>query len=164
MIVARDRRPGDAVLAAEWNDLLRRVRALENTFLATGAVPGSVPAIAVPFRYKSSDGDVLVCRPYLEGTEVTEDYYLAKPYTHRPSVTTRGSHTYAYTTDFERTDTVAAVVETQVLTPAWEVDDIVYGIRVAYYTGVTYDPGTGTIPIEWLALNDGRAWAVKFGT
>lgn len=160
MTVARRRNAGDPILHQEWNNLIARIQRLEEQLARFGIVPGAVPPVAMPFRYKSSDGDVIVARPYLEATEITEDYYIAKPYLLRPSITSRGGFTYTYTNDFTResTKTADSSTEDQVVTPGYVEDDIVYAVRCPYYTGVVYDPGTGNIPIEWLEIGI-RMWS-----
>lgn len=162
---------GDPIRAQAWNNLAQRLTVLEQrTLRLQGAFP--VAPSLVPYRYKSSDGDVVIARRVdftttPNGVESTEDTYLAKPYTMRPSVLVRGGHTYVYTTDFERVDTLAGNPETQVLTPAYEVDDLVWAILTVQFTGVEYDPlpaQTNLAPVSWLMdNNDGRAWAQKFG-
>lgn len=169
MAQAKRHVPGDRLPHAEWNDLLRRIIALERNQLKALANRVDINAPLVPFLYGASDGDVLVCLkllPVFGGADSggTENYYIAKPHTHRPSVTSRGSHTYSYSTDFQRIDTVGADAETQVLTPAYETGDVIYAVRCEPTTGVEYSPPSqATRPITWLQVNvDGRAWAQKF--
>lgn len=173
--------PGDPITAIAWNDLLRRLNALEQRGRSRTGKGGFVPAVATPFVYQSSDGDVLIGRQVYglsdPPTVSSEDVPIAKPYTHRPSVLFRGGHTYAYTSDFERTDTLGGNVETQVLTPEYIAPDPVgppitpgdwiYALRAPQSSGVFYDPlgGAALAPVEWIQVNvDGRAWAKKFGT
>ena len=152
--------------ASEWNAIRARIEALEKKLGGAQQTLTAAAAAPVPFRYKSSDGDVIVARLYIDAVEGTEDIYIAKPYTWRPSVTSRGGHTYTYTNDYERTDELASNIETQVLTPGFEVNDVVFAQLCPYYTDVTYDPlgGAALAPVEWLLMAEARTWAVKFGT
>lgn len=171
MTTARRHIPGDRLPSDEWNDLLARIARLEKQRGGAASGDAVVGAAVVPFAYGASDGDVLVCLrllPVFGGPDDvgTENYYIAKPYTHRPSVTSRGSHSYSYNNDFERVDTIGAVVETQVLTPAYQTGDIVYAMQCHFHSGVEYaPPAQATRPLTWIQVNvDGRAWAKKFGT
>ena len=153
----------DDIITAESENALRRdVRGLQNQVFGTFGTGLFVPASLVAFRYKGTSGDVIVARRiiYPAGTEASVDSHIAKPYLHRPSITTRGDHTYTYTSDYERIDDLLGNLETQELTPSYEVNDLVYAARVVGYTGVEFDAGAGLAPVQWLQMNiDGRAWA-----
>lgn len=172
-IRARPRVPGDPILARDWDDIIRRVGEIEKRFGGAGASTQFEASVAVVmFSYLDTDGDVIIANSVDAQVDpavihVSSLYYIAKPERHRPSILTRGGHTYVYTTDFERTDTLGGNAETQVLTPDYVAGDFLYAMRVSNMTGVFYDPlgGAALAPVEWIQVNvDGRAWAQKFGT
>lgn len=152
---------GQPLLAVDWNDIIRRLRILEG--IVGINQQGYGLGVLTTFQYVSSDGDVILARAINDDLTPGETFALAKPYTHRPSVLTRGGHTYSYTTDFERIDTLAGNPETQILTPGYEVGDIVYAVRAKKYTGVDYDPGAGLTRVRWQQINvDGHQWAQEY--
>ena len=154
---------GQTLRAESWNDIIRRLRLLEN-ILGAGQGAG-VPGVVYTFTYVASDGDIIEATGLNYDLTAGATTYIAKPYTHRPSVTVRGGHTYAYTTDFERTDTLAGNAETQVLSLGYEAGDLIFAVRLNRQNGLTYNPGTGVLNVMWQQINvDGRSWAQKFGT
>jgi hypothetical protein len=158
---------GQKLLAEDWNDIIRRLLRLEDRFRS---LQGKVnPAQLHAFLYVASFGDAI------EALSVNYDTgapgvktYLAKPWTMRPTVTTRGGHVYAYTTDYERTDTFGGNVETQVLTPGYEDGDLIFAMIATRTTGVVVnfpgpDPPPGNTYLKWQVINvDGHQWAQKY--
>ena len=153
---------GQALLAEDWNDILRRLVRVETNLRSLQG--NRIPATLTAFTYHATAGDAIEARTINDDETVGADVYLAKPWTHRPSRTTRGLHTYSYITDYERTDTFNANVETQVLTPAYVLGDLIFATRVTRSTYVTINlPVVGDFAVMWQQVNvEGRAWAQKY--
>lgn len=128
-----------------------------------------LPLAAAQFRYKSTDGDYLVCKAWDGTSESGEDVAIAKPYLLRPSITARTiggtAYTYTYTDDFTRESDGGGTTEDQVVSPDYQVDDLIFAARVRRGTEVDVDNVAGVgeqadnEPILWVDLNlDGRTW------
>lgn len=90
-------------------------------------------------------------------TASSQTFAAARGWKTRNSVTARGTATYAYTDTDERTATVGAETEEQVLVPGFLPGDQVFVLgTVGNGTGVTDAAGA---PVLWLVLSDGEAWA-----
>ena len=146
------------------------------------------------FKVISVHGDFLLCRkaefnpqsagdPY-EETSSTE-YKIAKPFKLRASPfngKTIDGISYGYTSAIERSSSRNNVIQTEVITPVYNVEgggitgaantnfDVIWAIDISdtprtdkiYGAGDVADGFTGFVTAEWLDLNvDGRAWAVK---
>ncbi len=98
--------------------------------------------------------DYLECQDSLLNT-----IYVAKPYELRKTPfdgETIGGVTYTYTSSSEREATDGVDTETQFVTPNYRVDAEIFAVKVQGETGVeTAEPA----PIEYIELNQGRAWA-----
>ena len=110
--------------------------------------------------YVSMAGDFMNCHAFnADGTIDTSALVpVAKPPLLRRSVTSRGTVTFTYTSDTERTGTKAGVNELQVIVPSFIAGDNIFA---------AFEPfgGTGVANTSYLDVNiNGRAWAKKAGT
>lgn len=111
------------------------------------------------FRVKSIAGDYLVCRTWNGEKEGDTDVKVAKRWRLRRTpfdgLTDAAGRSYAYTSDVERVVTQGGLTETQVVVPAYEVDEEIEARSAPTGgTGVTDAP-------KWLEHGEGRAWAKK---
>lgn len=128
--------------------------------------PRATPGVTVKqYRFRSMQGDYIVCRTFDNNAEGTTDVLIAKPFKLRFSITgvvIDGSNiSYAsYSTANQiRTATSVAGSEIQVIVPRYVVSDLIYGITVDH-TGVVVGQ-VGELKV--MDLNaDGRAWAKKY--
>jgi len=102
------------------------------------------------------NGDYLECEDALANT-----YYVAKPYEIRRTpfdgITISGI-TYTYVSNSERDATDGVDTETQFITPSYVVGNEIYAVKVQGDTGVN-DPTP--VPIIYIEMNQGRAWAYE---
>jgi hypothetical protein len=121
------------------------------------------------------EGDYLVCGPFVAVDALSSgaDMFVAKNYKLRKSITTEiiTGDTITYTGDLptQRTATGSAGTETQVVVPAYLLEDSsdedypIFGDRIlaiSAATGVVTTVGDGEVTVGLLDLNiDGRAWA-----
>ncbi len=117
-----------------------------------------------PHRFKSMGTDHLICRTWDGTNQGTTDVLIAKPPTLWFSVASkvlRGTTiTYsAYSlTGQSRTSTSASKTETELITPSYETDDIIWAV-----SGKTF-VSTGTPPTELTLCDDNRgsrAWMAQ---
>jgi hypothetical protein len=118
------------------------------------------------FKYKSMQGDYLVCRSWDGTTEGASDVYVGKATKLRHSITseTIDGTAYAYSayslTAQTRVSTPAGgAAENQIVVPRYLANDIIYAMA-----GRTFLAAVGTPPnttqITLMDLNiDGRAWS-----
>lgn len=111
------------------------------------------------FRVKAVAGDWLVCRTWNGEKEGTEDVLVAKRWRLRRTpfdgLTDAGGRSYAYTTDVERVVTNGTITETQVIVPAYEIDE-----EIEARSAPTGGTGVTEAPL-WQEHGEGRAWAKK---
>jgi hypothetical protein len=124
--------------------------------IGSGAT-GSISLVQM-FRVKSVQGDYLTCRTWDGTTDGAADVYVAKPYLLRNSLTSRGSIQFTYTTTQQRTAMLAGQVEIQMVTPAYDVNDLIWAAQCA--TAVVL-PGTQTA-VSWQEISGERVWARCF--
>lgn len=158
--------PGDSIGARKLNSTVDAVRDLLTPGISSEQLQWTARLLMpVQYRIKSVGADWLVCRKFsgfdTNATEAAEDTFVAKPFLLRRAPfdgLTHNGINYVYTTDVER---VADTTETQVVTPPFVVDDIIYAQVV--YNGPVLDIDA-SVATFWLDVNvDARAWAVKFG-
>lgn len=115
------------------------------------------------YRFKSMQGEYIVCRSWDGTTEGGSDVNIAKPFKLRwsaPSVTIDGqSVTYSSydLTGQKRTATCAGASAYEAITPRYSVDDVIWADTVDH-TLVTVS-GTALTLLD--TNRDGRAWARK---
>jgi hypothetical protein len=111
----------------------------------------------VQLLYKSSYGDLLICRAWSGTVEGNANIYVAKPYLLRRTPfdgKTRNGTGYVYASDTARTATAGGSSITEYVIPYYVVNDILYAcaFRAVF----------GAITVNYLDVNaDGRAWAQK---
>lgn len=150
-------RRGDPLEADKLDETRQFI--LQREALASGGVQvrgteNALPIVLLRAAVFSVEADHLVCVRDDGGEGAT--LLVAKPYQLRNSIESRDGVTYTYTNTQERDGDDGVTQETQVVTPSYVVDDIIF--VVGPVTG-----GTGVADaLKWLDLNlDGRAWAVK---
>lgn len=144
--------PADHVRA--WNSLRAAVLSVVRTLSDNGQLSGAGVRVQ-RFQLVSVATDHLVCR-LLDGATVgTANVLVAKPYLLRASIAARGGLTYTYTSSTERTADDGSGTEDQIVTPAYVAGDEIVATLVRGGTGVT----VASVPVLWLELNQGRAWA-----
>lgn len=126
-------------------------------------VAGSGTAI-VKLTLVAHNGD------YLECTDAGGNTVLvAKPYELRQTTfdgLTVGGIAYSYTSASQRTATNAAIspgVETQYITPSYITGAEIYASKISGGTGVN-DDSSPQVGINYLEINQGRAWAWDDGS
>jgi len=162
---------GEPLTARRLNEPVKVIRQLIRGVEPARQLKSSSRSTSVDvrqFRIKSIDLDFMICREWNGTAEGDADFIIAKPPLLRASVTERtfGVLTATYSavnsTGTQRTATVGGDSETQVVIPSYEVDDVVYAIRnVKGGTGATREELGNDIAVDWLELNQGRAWATK---
>lgn len=118
------------------------------------------------FKVQSVVSESLVCRTF-DGTSTgSTDIQVAKPYKLRqsaPNPVTIDSETITYSAwnwaNQSRTATIGATSKTEVITPRYLTNDIIWATETT-----TCTTGSDASTLTWLDLNvDGRAWALKKG-
>lgn len=129
-------------------------------------IPGSPGITATLYRFKSMQGDYLVCRSWDGTNEGTTDVNIAKAYKHRHSIITETLRGVAVTysawslTGQTRNATDGTNPETQYMTPPFNVNDLVWAIPATTLVNITAGSPPVTTAVALLDLNiDGRAWA-----
>jgi len=127
--------------------------------ISDGESFGGDSATVQVYRYKSQQGDYVVCRTWDGSTEGDTDVAIAKPMKLRNSITSATIDgvgvTYSYgASKVERTATIGAVTEDQVIVPRYLVNDLIFATSSTGGTGVS---GQSKIDLNV----DGRAWAKK---
>lgn len=118
---------------------------------------GGAAQKAIRLRLKVVLPDALLCHPWDGEKEVMADVLVAKRWRLRRTpfdgLIDAAGRSYAYTTDVERVVTLGVATETQVVVPAYEVDEEIEARSAPTGgTGVTDAP-------KWLEHGEGRAWA-----
>jgi len=119
--------------------------------------PGVVLVDVQCMRVKSVQNNYLTCRTWDGTTEGGTDILVAKPYKVRnpASETIDGiAVSYSYVSTTRRTASATGYYsETQVVVPFYLVNDVIFAIST------TTDVQVDSEYLEYLALDDGRAWA-----
>lgn len=152
-------KPKEGISAAKLSKTNEAInRLLEGVPPPEQVLPERIAHRIQRFKIVSILANHYVCNPY-DGVaaETSTSIKVARPVTHRNSVTSRNGVAFSYTTTQQRTATQGATTETQVLVPNLLVGDEIYAISNPIGgTGVT----VGTELLEWLDMNfEGRAWA-----
>ena len=110
------------------------------------------------FRIKSIEGNFLVCVTWNGSTEGANSISVARAYLLRRAITLHNGISFTYSSNVRRTATSGSDSETQVIVPAFAVDDQIFAFRQPRGgTGVVDNAGKAVI---WQDLNlDARAWA-----
>ena len=154
---------GDFIQAREWNQVADHINR-QNSGVAT---PRQLPNAADlqnliqmgRFRIKSIQGEYLVCVEWNGATEGTVQINIDRPFLLRTSNLAHNDATFVYTGNETRTASAPAQTdETQVIVPAYVVDDEIIAVKgITRGTGAI---GTGNTKVVWEDLNiDARAWA-----
>ncbi len=154
---------GGPVKAKDWNQVGDHINRQNS---------GVTPALHLPnvadiaglstlgrFRIKFIEGDFLQCVTWNGVEEGTERINVARPVLLRKITASHNSVTFVYTDNVTRTASASGQDdETQVIVPAYVVDDEIIAIK-----GITRGTGaiaSGNKQIVWQDLNiDARAWA-----
>ena len=124
------------------------------------------------FVLKEVMEDVYWCHE-LKGTGTTaqagaEDFYIARPFTHRRTPFHNRSivynsdgdeftATYSYESNTKRTKTVGGVAEVQIIIPLFKTDfDVIYAMECEQSTGLLDPDGEPVTLVE--VMGEGRAW------
>lgn len=180
-VFRKGERPTAAKLNAPIKAINRMIRGINPPRQNTdGLASVSTPEVK-QFRIAVLDtsGDTLTCESY-DGTVVKERgarTTIALPHLFRKSPfddKTRDGITFTYsdTVIHERSATDGTDTETQVVTPSYEVGDVIFAIKnIKNSTGLTITKDVTRpdgslekqeVDVEWLDLNvDGRTWAEK---
>ena len=170
--------PGDRITAERLNRLVGAIRANQGTISPArqARIGEYAPGIVCQqFEVAAIYGEYIAAREYT-GTsdEAISDYpniqhveYIARPYLLRTSIFTRSisgtTYHYSYSGVQSRTSTNAADgedTEDQIITPSYQVGDIIYAIR-PIVPGLLVMDSYGDY-IQWIDLNiDGRMWAAE---
>jgi hypothetical protein len=141
------------------------------TILDIEGLGGSVgPQLKVKqFRVTDIKGDYLVCREWNGTTEGGTDINIAKPYKLRNSITSEKidglTINYSYAPSFvSRTASATGYTsETHIVNPPWLKKNVADGFGGDIVYAVKSDNGTGVavggVAVEYVAVDDGRAWA-----
>jgi hypothetical protein len=155
-------RPGEPIRAPAWNHLVDSMNRLSN---GISAVPTQVRTnfdneadilFIRRFTIESVNGDYLTCKEI--GITDKPSIPIARPPLLRRSLESHDGVSYTYSNDQTRVATLGGDSETQVMTPSYVADDIIFAIS-------KIDDGTGAFDlsgnsITWQDLNvDARQWA-----
>lgn len=110
------------------------------------------------FKIVSVQADYLVCHTWNGTVEGADNINIAKSPLLR-NIAARNGITYTYTSPVLRTAAQGVTTETQVVSPAFVVGDVIFAQRgVVGDTGVT----VAGAALQWIDQNlDGRAWAQR---
>jgi hypothetical protein len=163
---------GQGISAAEHNAILDALNR-RNTGVAKASQVSNLgdTADGISFRrfkIETIAGDYLVCLAWdgtttstltIGETEFEERVSIARPPLLRTSLLEHNDVTFVYTDDTTRTASATGETdETQVIVPAYVVDDEIYAMRDPTGGTGVIDDGDGSV--EWIDLNlDARAWA-----
>ena len=162
-LVGNDLQPGDFIKAREWNQVADHLNRQNSGVDIPRQLPNRADLAALAqtgrFRIKTIQGEYLVCVAWDGATEGTEQITVGRPYLLRTANLAHNGVTFVYTNDVTRTASkVGETDETQVIVPAYAVDDEITAIKgIERGTGVI---GPGSSRVVWQDLNiDARAWA-----
>lgn len=111
-------------------------------------------------RVKEIKDDYLICHYYNNDIEESTDIYVLKPWTLRRTPfdgQTVNGISYAYSDNSTRVATKDTIVETQYITPDYNIDDIIYAERA----NIEVDIGGGILATLVDNGADGRSWMFK---
>lgn len=149
------KKPGDRLHAREINRIVAAIRGVP---LPSGQGAAAHATLLRPFRYKSHDGEHLVCRAFDGDVEGAVDVLVGLPYTLR-QLASRAGLDFTYSSPFAREADDGSETEDQVLVPSYEVNDVIYAARVLGGTQLVDDDD---YVVAFIDVNvDGRQWAVS---
>ncbi len=155
--------PGDFIKAREWNQVADHINRQNSGVDGPRQLPNAADLQNVTqigrFRIKFIEGEYLVCVEWNGATEGTQQFNVARPFLLRTSNLAHNGVTFVYTDNVTRTASkVGEDDETQVIVPAYVVDDEIVALKgITRGTGAI---GTGNTIVVWQDLNiDARAWA-----
>lgn len=124
--------------------------ALLGLFRPIGPVPMAARIVALSAAGTLGAGELADDWLHVEVLETAERLDVLKPYTLRPSVTSRAGVSFTYASAQARTATQDATSQDQALTPSYAIGD-----------EITIAPLARTDGVVWRDCNDdGRQWAV----
>lgn len=154
-------RRGELIRADRWNtltDALNRGTSGVDGPLNDSDLGKGRAALFRLFKIRVIDIDTLYCVEFINGEEGTEEFTVAKPPLLRGNLASHNSITFTSVSNVSRTADDGTDTETQVVVPAYVVDDLIVGIRGIFGGSNLFDVDGEAI--EWMDLNvDARAWA-----
>jgi hypothetical protein len=153
-------RRGQGIFASHYNQLVSAINRANTGFnapLNLSAAAGQTASLRL-FQIQVIGIDSLSCIQ-VDGEAVETNVEVAKPFMLRGTLEEHGDVTFTFVSETERTAAATGEAdETQVIVPAYEVDDFIIGIRKI--TGGTELLDSEGNAIQWIDLNiDARAWA-----